>query len=50
MGHLKPVLAVFALLLPAIALAHGPARQDVTMTVDVPVPQADVWVVAGNWI
>lgn len=49
MGHLRPIIAVFALLLPAIALAHGPTRQKVTMTVDIPAPPADVWAIVGNF-
>lgn len=42
-------LVLFGLLLPALASAHGPSRQKVTVTVEIPAPQADVWAIVGNF-
>jgi len=36
-------------LMPALALAHGPTRQKVTLTTEVAASPADVWAVIGNF-
>ncbi|MDT8858107.1 SRPBCC family protein [Paracoccaceae bacterium Fryx2] len=42
-------LAVLLVLLPTLALAHGPTRQKVTLSVDVTAPPEAVWAVIGNF-
>ena len=37
------------LCLPAIAQAHGPTRQKITLSADVAAPPAEVWAVIGNF-
>ena len=41
-------LAVLALF-PTLALAHGPTRQKVTVTVEINAPADKVWAVIGNF-
>lgn len=36
-------------LMPALALAHGPTRQKVTLTAEVPAAPAEVWEAIGNF-
>ncbi|MFD1343028.1 SRPBCC family protein [Litorisediminicola beolgyonensis] len=43
------LLAVGAVLIPSIALAHGPTRQKLTLTADVAAEPAEVWEVIGNF-
>ena len=43
------LVMVLGLLLPAMAIAHGPTRQKVTLTVEVPADPAAVWAVAGDF-
>ncbi|WP_108261670.1 SRPBCC family protein [Mangrovicoccus ximenensis] len=44
------ILALVAgLLIPAMALAHGPSRQKVTLTTEVAAAPAEVWAVIGNF-
>ncbi|WP_428511650.1 SRPBCC family protein [Roseovarius sp.] len=38
-----------ALMLPGMALAHGPTRQKVTLTTDVAAEPAEVWEAIGNF-
>ncbi len=38
-----------ALLVPAMALAHGPTRQKVTLTAEVAASPEEVWAVVGNF-
>ena len=40
---------VIVALLPALALAHGPTRQKVSLSVTVPASPAEVWSVVGNF-
>lgn len=42
-------LAVLLVLLPTLALAHGPTRQKVTLSVDVAAAPEAVWAVIGNF-
>ncbi|MEO3415140.1 SRPBCC family protein [Roseovarius sp. CAU 1744] len=49
MRHLKLLLILLGMVLPALALAHGPTRQKVTLTTEVAAPPADVWAVIGNF-
>lgn len=43
------ILGIGLLLLPALAMAHGPTRQKVTLTADVAADPAEVWAVVGNF-
>ena len=45
-GHF---LLTFLLMLPSVALAHGPTRQKLVLSVDVSAPPAAVWAVIGNF-
>ncbi|WP_417718724.1 SRPBCC family protein [Salipiger sp.] len=46
----RTLLAVgVAMLLPTVALAHGPTRQKVTVTTEVAAEPAEVWAVIGNF-
>lgn len=49
MRRLPIILLTFFLFLPAIAFAHGPTRQKLSLAVDVKAPPADVWAVIGNF-
>ena len=49
MRHLKFLLLMVGLILPAVALAHGPTRQKVTLTTEVAAAPAEVWAVVGNF-
>ncbi len=49
MRLLRPIAVLFFLVLPGLALAHGPTRQKVTLSVDVAAAPADVWAVIGNF-
>jgi Polyketide cyclase / dehydrase and lipid transport len=40
---------VFASLMPAMVLAHGPTRQKVTQTIEINAPADKVWAVVGNF-
>ncbi|WP_102106541.1 SRPBCC family protein [Oceaniglobus roseus] len=40
---------LFALLVPGLALAHGPTRQKVTLEAEVAAPASEVWAVIGNF-
>lgn len=47
---LAGALAVFlGLVLPMAAQAHGPTRQKITVTTEVPASPAEVWAVVGNF-
>lgn len=37
------------LTVPGLALAHGPTRQKVTLSIDLPVPPDQVWALIGNF-
>ncbi len=49
MRLLKYMAVVLGLLIPAMALAHGPSRQKVTLTTEVAAPPAEVWAAIGNF-
>ena len=49
MRQLSTILLTFFLFLPAIAFAHGPTRQKVSLAVDVKAAPAEVWAVVGNF-
>ncbi|QHQ36494.1 SRPBCC family protein [Algicella marina] len=49
MRILRYLAVLFALLVPAMALAHGPTRQKVTLTVELPAAPEDVWAVIGDF-
>ncbi|MBC7142000.1 MAG: SRPBCC family protein [Rhodobacteraceae bacterium] len=49
MRFFRPIAVLFFLLLPGLALAHGPSRQKLTLSVDVAAAPADVWAVIGNF-
>jgi hypothetical protein len=49
MRLLRPIWLLLFLILPGLALAHGPTRQKVTLSVDVAAAPADVWAVIGNF-
>ncbi|OYX42678.1 MAG: hypothetical protein B7Z02_11630 [Rhodobacterales bacterium 32-67-9] len=49
MRYLRPFWILLFLVLPALALAHGPSRQKLTLSVDVAAAPADVWAVIGNF-
>lgn len=49
MRHLKILAVLLGVLVPAIAFAHGPTRQKITLTTEVSAPPAEVWAVIGNF-
>ena len=49
MRQLKYLLVVFGLLVPAMAMAHGPTRQKVTLTTEVAAEPAEVWAAIGDF-
>ena len=49
MRPIRVLLSILLLLVPAMALAHGPSRQKFELSVDVKAPPADVWAVIGNF-
>ena len=49
MRQLKCLLVVFGLLVPAMAMAHGPTRQKVTLTTEVAAEPAEVWAAIGDF-
>jgi carbon monoxide dehydrogenase subunit G len=49
MNRRTALIAGLALLAPAMALAHGPTRQKVTVTTEVAAPPEDVWAAIGDF-
>ena len=49
MRYLKFLFVLTAMVLPVMALAHGPTRQKVTMTTEVAAPPAEVWAAIGDF-
>ncbi len=49
MRHLKYLLLLVGLILPAMAQAHGPTRQKVTLTTEVAASPTEVWTAIGNF-
>ena len=49
MRPIRVLLSILLLLVPAVALAHGPSRQKFELSVDVKAPPAEVWGVIGNF-
>ncbi len=49
MRQLRNLFLVLGLILPGMALAHGPSRQKVTVTTEVAAEPAAVWEVIGNF-
>ncbi|SMX32414.1 SRPBCC family protein [Actibacterium lipolyticum] len=49
MRLLRNLITIVAMIAPALAFAHGPTRQKVTLTADVAAPPAEVWAVVGNF-
>lgn len=45
----RRIAILIGLVLPAMALAHGPTRQKVTLTTDVAAAPEEVWAVIGNF-
>ncbi|MGB5559082.1 MAG: SRPBCC family protein [Paracoccaceae bacterium] len=43
------IAILIGIIVPAMALAHGPTRQKVTLTAEIPVTPAEVWAVIGNF-
>ncbi|MEO9652548.1 MAG: SRPBCC family protein [Roseobacter sp.] len=43
------IAAIVGVLLPGLALAHGPTRQKVTLTADVAATPSEVWARIGNF-
>lgn len=49
MKILKTLAVLVGLIVPAVALAHGPTRQKITVTTEVAAPPEQVWAVIGNF-
>lgn len=49
MRYLKFLLLMIGLILPAVAQAHGPTRQKITVTTEVAAAPAEVWAVIGDF-
>ena len=49
MRYLKLLTVIVGVLIPALAFAHGPTRQKVTLTAEIGAEPADVWAVVGNF-
>ncbi|WP_113487654.1 SRPBCC family protein [Rhizobium cremeum] len=49
MPYIRNLLLTFLLFVPAIAFAHGPTRQKLTLAVDVAAAPDAVWAVIGNF-
>lgn len=49
MPYIRNLILTFLLLIPGIALAHGPTRQKLTLAVDVAAAPDAVWAVIGNF-
>lgn len=49
MGYFGRFLLTFLLMLPSFALAHGPTRQKLALSVDVAAAPDAVWAVIGNF-
>ena len=49
MPYIRSLILTFLLLIPGIALAHGPTRQKLTLAVDVAAAPDAVWTVIGNF-
>lgn len=49
MRYLKFLVVLIGVLIPVMALAHGPTRQKVTLTTDVAAGPAEVWKAIGNF-
>ncbi|RAP39970.1 hypothetical protein BYZ73_17850 [Rhodovulum viride] len=45
----RAALAGLVALMPAMALAHGPTRQKITLTTDLAAPPEEVWAAIGNF-
>ncbi|PTW42402.1 polyketide cyclase/dehydrase/lipid transport protein [Rhodovulum kholense] len=45
----RAALAGLVALIPAMALAHGPTRQKITLTTDLAAPPEEVWAAIGNF-
>ncbi len=45
----RRALVVAAVLVPAVALAHGPSRQKVVEKIEIDAPAAKVWSIVGNF-
>ena len=43
------IMALILMLLPGMALAHGPTRQKVTLEAEIAAPAAEVWAIIGNF-
>ena len=49
MRLLRPLALLVALVLPGLALAHGPTRQKLTLTQDLAAEPAEVWAAIGDF-
>lgn len=49
MRLLRHLLLTFMLLLPSLAVAHGPTRQKLSLAIDVKAPPETVWATIGNF-
>lgn len=49
MRYLKLLTVIVGVLIPALAMAHGPTRQKVTLTAEIGAEPADVWAAVGNF-
>ncbi len=49
MPYIRNLLLTFLLFVPAIAFAHGPTRQKLTLAIDVAAAPDAVWAVIGNF-
>lgn len=49
MRYFKLLTVIIGLLIPAMAFAHGPTRQKVTITAEIAAEPAEVWAVVGNF-
>ena len=49
MRHFRNLLLVLGLILPGMALAHGPTRQKVSLNTEVAAEPAEVWAAIGNF-
>lgn len=45
----RSLMLVIAVLIPALAAAHGPTRQKVTLTQEIAASPEEVWAVVGNF-
>ena len=49
MRNLKFIALIMGLILPAMAFAHGPTRQKVTLTAEIGAAPEEVWAVVGDF-